>query len=501
MSFRETQELRKTGKLEEALDVVTHALREDPDNIWNKRAAAWVYYDYLKKYSQTDLYDKFQETLIKIKDLELSNDEKLVFDNCAWQIGGFVFSLQKEKQVDYGRINAIFELIKGFHFTKPSKAYSFLYKAFHKGYLNWARYLEFADWWNFENFCPEDYLKEEFNSRKMISIVEQAHVAYSKKLLEGVSVDLQGVQKKVDNEKIQLFIPRLDTIIEKYPDYVYPPYFKVKLLLALGRDENAVSVLLPFVRKKKNDFWTWELMAELFKNDEEIQFACYCKALSLDTPEDFLVKIRLAFAGILLEKKMYEEAKTEIELLVTTRSKHEWRLPYQVILWKEQDWYKKYIAKRDNKKLYSQHIKKAEEVLFYDVPEEVVVVESVNEKKKILNFVRDKYAFGFFSYAGHLDRLQIGNVLKVRFIGSGRKGYCKVLTAKIVESHVKTEALKDFEGILKIIFPHNFGFVDDVFVGPELIKNSKLIDRQTVRGKAILSFNKKKNEWGWKAIF
>jgi hypothetical protein len=271
--------------------------------------------------------------------------------------------------------------------------------------------------------------------------------------------------------------------------------------LALGRDENAVSVLLPFARKKKNDFWTWELMAELFKNDEGIQFACYCKALSLDTPEEFLVKIRLAFAGILLEKKMYEEAKTEIELLVTTRSKHEWRLPYQVILWKEQDWYKKFMAKRDNKKLYSQHIKKAEEVLFYDVSEEVVVVESVNEKKKILNFVRDKYAFGFFSYAGHLDRPQIGNILKVRFNGHDRMGYCKVLTIRTVDSHFTTEALKYFEGILKIIFPHNFGFVDDVFVGPEFIKNSKLIDRQTVSGKAILSFNKKKNEWGWKAIF
>jgi len=48
MSFKEIKELRQAGKLEEALQMANQALETDPDNIWNKRAIAWVYYDYIK---------------------------------------------------------------------------------------------------------------------------------------------------------------------------------------------------------------------------------------------------------------------------------------------------------------------------------------------------------------------------------------------------------------------------------------------------------------------
>jgi hypothetical protein len=45
-----------------------------------------------------------------------------------------------------------------------------------------------------------------------------------------------------------------------------------------------------------------------------------------------------------------------------------------------------------------------------------------------------------------------------------------------------------------------FGFVDDNFVEPRLIAKSKLADDTAVTGKAVLSFNSKKNQWGWKAV-
>ena len=50
MSFKEIKELRQAGRLEEALQLAKQAIEGDPENIWNKRAAAWVYYEFLKKY-------------------------------------------------------------------------------------------------------------------------------------------------------------------------------------------------------------------------------------------------------------------------------------------------------------------------------------------------------------------------------------------------------------------------------------------------------------------
>jgi len=240
MSSKAIKELRQAGKLDEALQMANQALELDSENIWNKRAAAWVYYDYLKKYAQLEQYEEFKGYLIKISDLQLPEDEKMVFDNCAWQIGSIVFSLQKTEQVDFVKINELFDLTSTFHFTKPSEAYSFIYKAFHKGYQNWSGYLTFADWWNLDNFRSEDFLKEEYNGKKIMSIAEQAYIAYSKKLLEGTPIDAFGQQKVIDKDKIQSFLPKLDYLIETHPDYQYPPYFKAKLLLALGNDEKVL---------------------------------------------------------------------------------------------------------------------------------------------------------------------------------------------------------------------------------------------------------------------
>lgn len=187
-------------------------------------------------------------------------------------------------------------------------------------------------------------------------------------------------------------------------------------------------------------------MAEIFSEDKDIQFACYCKALTLKTPEDFLVKLRQTFSEMLIEKKMYNEAKTEIQKVIATREKQEWKLPNQIVQWTEQEWYKSATAKKDNQDLYSNHIKQAEEILFQDLLEELIVVEFVNENKSMLNFVKDKRKFGFFNYSGNLTKPQIGDLLKVRFNGDGQDGFYKILTAKPAELNSTSDAIKGFEG-------------------------------------------------------
>lgn len=134
MSSNEVTKLRKSGKLEEALNMSNQDLEADPDNIWNKRAASWVYYDYLKIYSTKDNFEKFIDFINKLKALDLPANEKLVFDSCAWQIGKLIFRLAKDEHIDYSKVNLLFEIIKDFDFTKPLEGYTFLYKAFHKCY-------------------------------------------------------------------------------------------------------------------------------------------------------------------------------------------------------------------------------------------------------------------------------------------------------------------------------------------------------------------------------
>ncbi len=502
MSFKEVKELRKSGKLDEALIIANQDLEKEPSNIWNKRSIAWVYHDYLKKYASKENFEIFIEYLDKVKALELPADENMFFDSLAYQIGKFLFSLTHEEHIDYKNINLIFGYVKDFHFTKPSEAYSFLYKAFHKFYKSWSNYIQFAYWWDFDNFSSKDFLSEEFKGKKIMSIVEQAYIAYSKKLLEGETEDTNGFlsPKPVDKSKINKFLPKLDAIIEGHPEYQYPPYFKAKLLLALGDEEGVLSNFLPFAKKKKNDFWVWELLADTFQAEDKKRLACLCKALSLKTPNEFLINTRQKLAELLIKENKFQEAKTEIVKIISTRNNNNWRIPLQLTEWTEQDWYKKTQSERDNSFFYKQHIKIAEEILFADIPEEIVVIEFVNDNKSVLNFVKNKSKYGFFKYAGMIEKPNIGDLIGVRFKGEGQNGYYKALSINKITAKISCDAIKEFSGSLRMQESANFGFVNDVFIEPKSIEKYKLNKNDLINGKAILSFNKKKNVWGWKAI-
>ncbi|MDD4730224.1 MAG: hypothetical protein PHN55_15915 [Dysgonamonadaceae bacterium] len=197
---------------------------------------------------------------------------------------------------------------------------------------------------------------------------------------------------------------------------------------------------------------------------------------------------------------MYNEAKTEIGFVVDIRNKNGWKLNTQLVDWMNQEWYKNSDAKPNNQELYYQYIHIADEILYQDIPEEIIAVAFVNQHKNMLNFVKDRNKHGFFHYEDLMDTPQVGDILKVRFGDEGDKGLFKVLTVKLVEPTKPTRAIKPFESLLKVVSSQNFGFVDDVFVEPRLINDYNLVDMQTVKGRAMLSYNKKRDEMRWKAF-
>jgi len=501
MSFKEITDLRKTGKLEEALEMANQSLEADPGNIWNKRAAAWVYYEFLKKNNAPLSFESFKENLMKIQDLGLPEDDKMVFDSCAWKIGSLVFTLQKENPVNYGKINDLFDIIKGFHFSKPSEAYSFIYKAFHKGYQNWSRYVEFADWWDLDKLRPEDFLKDEVGDQKILSIAEQAYIAYSKKLLEGEAVDVFGHNRSLDQEKIQSFLPKLDSIIETYPQFNYLPYYKGKLLIALGSTEKALSALLPFARQNRNNFWIWSLLAESFPNNSEEALACYCKALSIKSPSKFLVNVRQEIIPLLLGNGFKEEAFIELHTVVNDYVSNGWKVPLKLLNLQTQEWYlNTEVTKKNNREFYLKYAPIAEDLIFGDISESTIVIDHIKSKTGVANFVKDDSTFGNFRYTDLISNLKIGDLLKVKFYGQPKRNKFKVVSAKRISTKTDTDLVKEFFDELHVIEEPGFGFAAGVFIPPFLINGNFLKTGDIVSGKAIRSYNRSKKELGWKAV-
>ena len=498
MSFKDVKELRTQGKLNEALKLALVELAIDSENIWNKRALAWVYYDFLKinsEYSKLKDFNRYWDNLMGI-DLSEDNNQ-ILHESVALQLGKVIFSVFRESELPTNVLDELFEKAKLLSIERPSKANSFLIKAFLKGSKTWPNIHLVLDYFGFEGFSDSDYLSEEFNGKAITSIVEKFYNLTCKFFLDASKKLPANHSNLVD--QINVFLPILSKQIIRNPEYQFLPYFKAKLMLAAGQREGVLEAFLPFAKRKRNEFWVWEVMAEVFDEHSDERFACLCKALSLNSPEAYVVGLRSDFAKLLITRDKFSEAKHEIERIVSTRQANGWKITSEIQSILTMPWYSSTISSETNVKLYSDHLQTAEDILFRDVKIETIVVEFVNQDKQVLNFVIHENKHGFFSYRGFLKKPTIGQLYDVRFASASNDGFYKLLS--IEESKQETsQAIKKFEGKLKLNPEGKFGFVDDIFVDPNLINKMSLENDQLIKGKAILSFNKKKNQWGWKIL-
>lgn len=499
MPSKEIKDLRLSGKLEEALTLAKSELEADKEGIWPKRNLSWVYYEYLKQNCSLEHIDQFVFWLNEVNLLQLPIEEKLFYEKLSWQIGRMAFSLSSDIARNVSRGWQLFKTIELISFPKPTAGYSFLLKGFHKLLKDSNNYVEFVDWWGLQNFCDEDFQKEKLsNGSEVMALVEQVYISYAKHLLPQ---KMDFGESTFSREKIESFLPMLSQIVEDFPQYQYPSYFKAKLLLALGDKENMLNVFLPFAKKKKNDFWVWDLLAEGFPNDPDKIFACYCKALSCHSPAEMLINLRQRMASLLISRGLYDEARTELDNLIEIRKKLGYKIPNEVEVWLSKDWYKVATPSKTNNSLYKRYSGLADALLFSDINEEFVIVDFVNFEKKIANFIASESKYGFFKYDRLLSEVKVGDVLNVRFQDGVVGGKFNLYTAlKVRNDDFKNLYFKSISGTVKIRNGKSFGFIDDVFIHPSLVAKYKLVDLCTFTGSAIKSYNPDKKQWGWRLI-
>jgi len=497
MPAKEIKELRQSGRLVEALQMAKTEYEESPENIWTKRNLSWVYHEYLKVNATAESIEEFISWLKQLVELKLPEDEKMLFDSLSFQLGKLLFSLAKVKPIPVQKIHQVLEATQNFHFTKPSDGYSFLLKAFHKGLKDSGYYLEFIDWWGLENLSFQDYQKEKLpNGKEIMALAEQTYIAYAKHLLP--KRDMHG-NLFFNREKVEEFLPKLEVLAENHRTYQYPAYFQAKLLLASGDNENVLSALIPFARKKQNDFWVWDVLAEAVEAEPEKAFSCLCRSLACNSPEEMLVGVRQKMADALIHRKLFNEAKTEIESILKVKEANAHRIPNVITQWVSQSWYAEAQNLKSNKSFYKEHSQLSEEILFADTPEELVFVEFVNSDKSILNFIASEQQFGYFKYDRFIKKVLFGDVLSIRFSGGAKGGRYNVLTCKrTTDQAFKSQFQKETEGLVRIKGGSSFGFLEDAFIHPSLIKSYGLVDGQIFKGRKIKTYDSKKEKWGWK---
>jgi len=538
MSLQEVKNLRNQTRYEDATRLSRADLEANPSDIWMKRSHAWSLYYMIKKHVQAGQSEQAKTFYTEFESLQMPADETLIYERMgyfkqvlsanyissrqliqegrfeeafdlhaadeeakseqlAWALYYLLRSTNKSKNPDQQVVLSRLELFKQKVTPQRQLVYKLLLQELIKLPPNfWDRspltpWLEFLGL--FEALDEEDFEKQEYEGKKLISIAERLHIGYSKAL----------IREKATKHKVEHYIKEvIEPKLESRRGMLYVPYFKAKLLLEIGDRKEGMQAFLPFARKKQGEFWVWQVFAEYHQQDPELYLSCLCKAMTCKAKPEFLSGIKERLLTHLIATRQYDWAKTELTQLLKLREKHDWglRALHRTLL--TSDWYR--AANEVTSVIpYSRHCSLADQILgpssYADINTEILVlVDYVNTEKKVFNFITSdkKKSFGKYNVVPEL-----GEIYRLKG-NSSADGYYKV------ESLQKTEdpegSMKNFRkkvsGNLRKSAGQPFGFISGVFVSPVMIKEFQLAENDLLEGVAIYGPVKGKEEWAWRLI-
>jgi hypothetical protein len=480
--------LRKAGQLDEARQLATFLLEQSPQNLYNRRAAAWVYLDFLKRESQD-----ISESLFfveKYLQLQFDASEKIMWEQLYWLLAKSLFRLSAPPEAPL-----IDRLWDCWHKLAriEGRGYSTLLKSVLKHASSWPNLSKWVACWGWGHLQPVDFEPETLpNGKRIPALAERAYIAVSKAYLT-----------QPDELLKDTFLNQLDAVSEQYPDMLYLVYYRALLRLKTGQRTEALAFFIPFAQKKKRDFWVWDLLSELHPDNNNMQMACLAKALTCKTSPEFLVKIRQKMAALFVAEGRWNEARAEIEQLCRVREANQWRIPREIENWKRVAAYHNATSTITNYGQYTQIARLAEQLLTPAQKEMIGVIWAINEEKQTAQFVVDEQIFGGFNYGkAGMTSIAVGDALSLRLhqIKQAESTFWKVEEAKKTKNQPPENLVKPFVGPLRM--NGRVGFVGQVMVALNQIKFAfDIVNAPEVTGMAVRAYDPKHKKWGWKAIY
>lgn len=250
-------------------------------------------------------------------------------------------------------------------------------------------------WWDPANFRSEDFkrFRPDGGDRSFDSLVELT-----------IKVIAKNIDKEKDQDNLNWAAWYVGQHYEKYPDQEWFSYYYIKLLLRTGKEDQARELLLPLVRKKQNDFWIWNQLANTYPGDKKAQLSCLCRALLCPTKDKSKrVKVHEKLAELLVEIEQFPQARYEIEQAINIRESNEWKIPAKMHLFRSSPWFSGVQVLNSNRQLYQNHSSLAEEIVFNGLPvHPAIIINHLPEKDN-----RPGLTFMGFTQEGSLKQVRI----------------------------------------------------------------------------------------------
>ena len=489
-TIRDITTMCRAGQVAEAYELAKTDYEADSQNVWAQREMGWALYYMLKNDAEGRDRQAFYGHLEELAEMNLLTMETdaLIFDNVVWKIIEVIKQIPNER-ID--EVDRIYAFLSRYTFV-PSNAYSVLLKQVMK-FDTWPRLVEFLEWWNIDNLMPEDYQPFQMeNGRKIMSLAEQVYIAYSKALL-----------KLNDQEKIQAFIPKIEQLMEDYPDMMYPGYFCGKLKLATGVDrESTLDIILPFVRRKRTEFWVWDLLYEVFQGEEEIQLACLLRAVHCRTQETFLGKVHMKLVSMYVQRRDYPRAKYHIDQITRCYMQQGWHLPFELQNWMRESWVNGTQADSSDGVDYMRY---TNEILARGANRSIAVVTYVDNTRRRATIVYDERTRVSVPLSNLGVRVKEGSLLELQWL-PGANDNITIVSARAANRDTiqGLSYIQVIEGRISRHANNQFAFIRQgnrqCFIRPEIVQSQNLQNNDEASVLAVLDYNRRRECWDWTCV-
>ncbi|MBG2876092.1 hypothetical protein I4902_13475 [Proteus alimentorum] len=410
ITSRDVFSTRKEGKLDEAYIMAIELINKPNNDEWDIKAFAWCVIDLIKRDAQSgksenihhyanqlrnlniDASDKILtdqreyalrlcnpngQMILKAKSLSKQGDHygalnlyKRIYNNgdksidvqicLAWELYRVAKSMTEQMPVNFNGAKRFINDYLKLNTEKPSLLHTCILQLADKiakeGRLNMGAFVRI---WGLENLRPEDY-------DPYISDDGNSYPSLAERIIQHASKD--SFTNDAYEELIYL-LPYLNDCINRYPDNVWLKMSKAKALMATKQSNEAFSYGLEVVKNKLNDYWAWELLGDIYQaNSLDLATSCYCKALLCSKDINFVGKVKIKLAELLLKRGLTSEAKLEVDQLFNYRSENNQKIPESVQILMHSTWYQGAISSRSNHQLYLDKAIHAEELLCSDLP-------------------------------------------------------------------------------------------------------------------------------------
>lgn len=480
----------KAGETAQAYELAKADVEASPDDVWAQRGLGWALYYLLKADAAAGDVPAFTAHLEELMGLDAldAGDDAMLFDNVLWPLAGLIRQMAREGHPD--GLQHLLGLLEGREF-QPSKGYSCLLRVC-IAFKQWDGLAAFIEWWGLDNLLPEDYLPFKKDKVSIMSLAEQASIAYAKALLA-----------KGDKDKMAAFLPRLERLADEHPEMTYPGYFCGKLMLSMGtaRDE-ALRMVMPLVRRKRAEFWVWQLLAEVYEGEPDTQLACCLRAVHCKTKEDFLGKVRLKLAALYVARGDHGRAVHHLNAFAQCYKQNGWHVPAKAM-----ELYEAHKAELDKAAPDASdgidYRRMTDRLLFTGLNESVAFVSYVAKEQRYAIIIYGEKRRAKVRLSDLRVRVNDGQLLMLHWEADAAGAGINVAGAELLDASAlgDTPYLKRIVGRVSKQDKNPFAFVRagemTCFVSPQLVSRHGLQGGETVAAIAVLNWNKKKDEWAW----